>query len=158
MKESITPHEYPNQIDCAWLAIDSVGNVGAFITAGIAPVPAIALSETYGRILDVEEWIQALPITSNVNRRRDSPGHKAFDKFAERGLYAFDWTDVYKVGDYLGSYERVAAPTQPLSVRELNGPLAICGSQLVLSAIDFSTITTLDVAALTLCISPSEGA
>lgn len=154
MKESITPHEYPNQIDCAWLAIDSAGNVGAFITAGIGPVPAIALSEAYGQILDVEDWIQALPITSNVNSRRDAPGHKAFDKFAERGLYAFDWTDVHKVGDYVGSYERVAAPTRPLSVRELNGPLAVCGSQLVLNAVDFSNITILDVAVLTLCISP----
>ena len=153
MEERNDPGEYPSQIDCVWLASDGVGNLAVFSTAGIAPVPAIALSQAYGSILDVEEWVQLLPLTSRVSHQHGILGQVAFDEFAQRGLYAFDWTDVHRTGNYLHAYEKVASPTRPLSVNALTGKLANCGSQLVLNTIDFSSTAAVNIKAVMACIS-----
>lgn len=35
----MTMQSYPEHFDCAWLASDGEGNLGAFITAGAGPIP-----------------------------------------------------------------------------------------------------------------------
>ena len=45
---------YPEGIDCVWLASDREGRVGAFITAGVGPIPAEALSSVYMPVEDIE--------------------------------------------------------------------------------------------------------
>jgi hypothetical protein len=154
MGEINEPGEYPSQIDCVWLASDGVGNLAVFITAGIAPIPAIALSQAYGPILDVEEWVQRLPLTSAASDRHGIRGQGAFDEFAQRGLFAFDWTDVHRTGNYVHSYEKVASPTRPLPVSALTGTLLNCGSRLVLNTIDFSSTAAVNIKAVITCISP----
>jgi hypothetical protein len=37
--------EYPEFIDWVWLASDNLGQVGAFVTAGVAPIRIVSLDQ-----------------------------------------------------------------------------------------------------------------
>ena len=45
---------YPEGIDCVWLASDGAEHVGAFITAGMGPIPAEVLRCDFLSVDDIE--------------------------------------------------------------------------------------------------------
>jgi len=143
-------NEYPDGIDCLWVASDSFGNVGAFVTAGMAPIPAIALSVEYGDILDVGEKVMELPSISRVAFGQNDPHLADFYELAERGVFAFDWSDIHRADvECLGGYEKVASPTSPLKAEELQGFLGKCTSLLRLAGVNFANEGIVEVELLT---------
>ncbi|MBL8297959.1 MAG: hypothetical protein JNN30_06360 [Rhodanobacteraceae bacterium] len=137
---------YPEGIDCVWLASDREGHLGAFITAGIGPIPVVALDAGNMPVEDVEEQLCQLPPVSqaqllvSVNRPDD------FIDLAERGLFVYDWTDVNRTGrDALHAYEPVAVPSKPIAVSSLPSDLAAFAETLRLRNVVFSAGGIVDI-------------
>jgi hypothetical protein len=106
-------------IDAAWLAVDSLGCVGIFFTGGQGPIPAAALAVLQSG-LDPEAVLLMLGERGGCEvlvkyRRPDD-----FVLMANRGLYAFDWSDVHRtIAREIGVYELVAIPSSPVGVCDL---------------------------------------
>jgi hypothetical protein len=60
---------YPDGYDVVWLASDRLGQLAAFITAGVGPIPIWALDYPELSILDIEDSICGLPKSSNSLER-----------------------------------------------------------------------------------------
>ena len=133
-----TDYEYPDGLDCFWVGTDSIGNVGLFVIAGMAPIPLLALSNAYGNMLDLEDWLLPLPIISEA---QVTEGYASMDEdigWARRGIFAFDWSDIHRTrSQELRGYERIAMPTQPLHVGELQGVLRNCATVVTIPDADF---------------------
>jgi hypothetical protein len=100
-------------IDCAWLACDTFGRLAVLITAGCGPVPA-AVFEAPVDIVDVERRLHDLPSSGTARLTASYGDMSSFSALAERGLFAFDWSDIHKVGaDETKAYELVAMPSAP---------------------------------------------
>jgi hypothetical protein len=122
-----TDYEYPDGIDCFWIGSDSIGNVGVFIIAGMAPVPSQVLSAEYGDMLELEEQLLQLPIISEVQHPGEDRSFSDLPELAERGFFIFDWSDIHRArSEKIRGYERMTAPTRPLNVNELDGFLHNC--------------------------------
>lgn len=110
---------YPEGLDCIWLAYDSADNVGAFITAGLGPLPAQSLSAD----LDIElaeEEILSLPERGAATLLIQVKRPDDYLNLAARGLYVYDWTDIGRVAKAeINAYELVAVPDAPLLKQEL---------------------------------------
>ena len=142
---------YPNGIDCIWLALDRDGHVAAFATGGAGPIPSSVLDD--GQIPeDLELRIRALPRTSAA---RTLVSYKSLDDFvaiAERGIFAYDWSDVHRtLQDEIGAYELIAVPSKPIRVVDLPRDIAAfaTGSKLDMT---FDGANRLDVRRLTNCV------
>jgi len=104
------PHDV-EMIDCAWLACGTLGRLAVLITAGRGPVPA-AVFEGQIDIFDIEEQLGALPYNGAVRLRLSAKDVPSFTALAERGLFAFDWSDIHKVGaNQTNAYELMAVPS-----------------------------------------------
>src|SRR5687767_12160860 len=98
-------------LDLAWLATDSAGLVGAFLTGGAGPVPAAAMAT----IDAAEETALTLPETSGCELRVSVADPSSYVALANRGLFVYDWSDVHRTtAETSNVYELVAAPTIPL--------------------------------------------
>lgn len=118
--------KYPAGIDCVWLAFDCEGRVGAFITAGLGPIPNSTFDENLVSIEEVESILDDLPpitqakLLVNVKRPDD------FIALAERGFFVYDWTDISRTSaSAMNAYEPVAAPIKPIHLSELPRALMI---------------------------------
>lgn len=111
---------YPEDLDCGWIAADREGRVGVFVTGGRGPVPRVALLPERPPVEEIEFFLGALPsfTTARVVVQLKRPDD--FVESAERGFFAYDWTDVHRAErEALGSYELIAAPDKPISIKEL---------------------------------------
>ena len=98
-----------------WLAIDSLGHVGWFCTAGggLAPTDLVARTEQHRVAI---QSIANLPVTTTVvGRHREDEWAAA----AVRGVFVFDSSY------HRDPYQRVAAPVVPAVLAELPDSLAI---------------------------------
>ncbi len=115
--------KYPTDYDCVWLAYDERGAVGAMITAGPGVIPAAVL---YGAIevAEIESAILTLPETANAKVMRRKGDLSSFIALCRRGLFIYDWTDIYKpISLQTGAYELVAIPDTPISTAALPSAL-----------------------------------
>ena len=106
-------HPYPLGVDCVWLASDSNGHVGAFVTAGVGPIPTSELNCEYGSVEGIENLVNALPRISPARLLLpiDVP---SFCALAERGFFVSDWQDVHRASrGCTRKYEPVAVPINP---------------------------------------------
>lgn len=102
---------HPVGLDVVWLALDKVGRLGAFVTAGEGPILSKALRCSVIRIENVETALLALPKIASAELRVSVPRPDGFVELAERGLFVYDWTDIHrKRKDYIHAYELVAVP------------------------------------------------
>jgi len=132
-------NNYPEGLDCVWVASDDFGHVGAFVTAGMAPVPAVTLSAAYGDILAVGDHLLTLSPVSRAIAERDGTSIADFTTLAERGIYVFDWTDIHRTGkNRLGAYEKMASPDRPLTCDKLTGFLKNCASLAKVYGVNFA--------------------
>jgi hypothetical protein len=93
----MTTQPYPGQIDCVWIASDRDGHVGAFVTAGVGPIPELALNSAEPLLVeDIEEAILKLPKVSDCRLLVSIPRPDSFIDMAERGLFVYDWSDVHR--------------------------------------------------------------
>jgi len=139
-------------MDCVWLASDRNGHVGAFITAGVGPIPAEALSSVYMPIEDVEGRLCQLPPVSQVQLLVSVKRPDDFIDLAERGVFVYDWTDINRTAhEALSAYEPVAAPTKPIIASSLPSDLAILVKILKLADVVFAAGEAVDIRAYFSC-------
>jgi len=130
---------YPEGLDCVWLAIDRNQNVGAFITAGMAPIPKAALGEIGLLLPDVEEALHGLPAVTSAEVLVLVKRPESFIALAERGVYVFDWCDIEQVAaKQTGQYEPVAVPTNPIRADSLSETLLQIAKQVQLNGVQFA--------------------
>jgi hypothetical protein len=144
---------YPHGIDCVWVAADRAGQIGAFITAGMAPIPIKVLSSTSVSIEDVEQLIYQLPKMSKGRLLVEVKRPDSFLDLAERGVFVYDWTDSHRSNVRLiRAYELVAVPVVPKSVEHLPRELANLARTLTFDEVSFRDQSSLDVSKYCECI------
>jgi len=112
--------QYPYELDCVWLASDRDGNVGAFVTGGVGPIPVLCLDPERFPVEDIEARILELPVASTARLVVTLKRPDDFVSFAQRGLFAYDWSDVHRVrSEAIHAYEQIAVPEAPLKVADL---------------------------------------
>lgn len=111
--------KYPFQMDCVWLAADADGRLAAFVTAGIGPIPEALLTSSIDIEL-IESRLLELPIVGTAVNVTDVPNPSSFIELSRRGLFVYDWTDVYVSERHAsGAYELVASSSTELLERDL---------------------------------------
>jgi hypothetical protein len=83
-------------------------------------VEMVADPELYCRTVDA---VRALPRRVSAHAAPHACSYDSeFQELAERGLFAFDWPDVFRPGLGWSHYELQALPTQPLRLSDLALP------------------------------------
>jgi hypothetical protein len=143
--------EYPEQVDCAWLAVDSVGHVAVFITAGVGPIPETVLkSET--PIVEIESKLLELPPMAPASLAVEVPSPGSFIALAERGLFVFDWQNVHRTrAELKPGYDLVAIPTRPIEITAMPPDLASIAMNTALAKNSFSQEKVVDVGSALPC-------
>jgi hypothetical protein len=137
------------------LAADRDGRVGAFVTAGEAPIPAAVLDAARVSVLEIEERVMTLDPATSARLLVSLPRPDDFVEFARRGLFAYDWTDVHRTSGSIRAYELIAAPESPITIKELPAELVdlIAG---VILPVSFADNAPVDVAKWTRCREPNS--
>jgi hypothetical protein len=124
-----------------WLAVDCVGHVGLFSTAGFGPVPKAVTDH----LADVSAGIArlgTLPVTGDSDAT--ASGDLTFWTVpAARGVYAFDWGSSSS-----GPYTRIITPHVPLFIGEVADMVVSKAAGIVQLAVDFSEVIYLDADAV----------
>ena len=142
---------YPLGVDCIWLASDRDGHVGAFVTAGVGPIPTSELNCECGSVEDIEKLVDALPRFSPARSLLpiDVP---SFYALAERGFFVFDWQDAHRTArDCTHKYDAVAVPINPIMVANLPEPLAGFATCVTLEHLKFADGHAVEISRLTPC-------
>ncbi|MFJ3049839.1 hypothetical protein [Pseudomonas nitroreducens] len=107
-------------LDVAWMAVDALGHVAIFTSGGVGAVPSTAVAS-----IDITEpELDSLPETSGFDLLVNLPRPDDFVRFAKRGFFAYDWSDVHRVTRRrIGGYELQARPLRPLTLSELPASL-----------------------------------
>lgn len=147
----MTTQPYPEQFDCVWLASDSEGNLGAFITAGDGPIPTEALNSTAILFDDIEFRLLQLPLVSHVQLPDSVPSHDNFNGFAKRGLFVYDWSNIHR------AYKLCAFAKKPISISSLPSDLENLASKVKLNKINFSSSQSIDVLRHMICSETALG-
>ncbi len=162
----MTTQPYPEQQERAWLASDGEGNLGAFITAGVGPIPTEALNATAVLFDDIEFRILQLPCVSQAylpvpvpkscveSAKHGNPNaYKIPDSYAElaeRGLFVYDWRDVHYLMS-LDAYELVVVPSKPITMSSLPFDLATFAKKVKMTNVKFGESDTVDIRAHLIC-------
>ena len=148
----MSAQSYPKGIDCVWLASDHEDHVGAFITAGIGPIPEKALNSGYIPIEDTEGRLCQLPSISQVQLLVSVKRPDDFIDLAERGIFVYDWIDIHRTaGEALHVYEPVAIPIKPITTSALPSDLAALAKLLKLADVVFAARKVVDIRAHLIC-------
>ncbi|MDZ5647121.1 hypothetical protein [Nitrospirillum sp. BR 11828] len=136
---------YPEGIDCLWVATDREGKVGAFITAGEGPIPALAFGFEAFTAFSLEEMLLALEVSTLATVLVDVPRPDSFLALAGRGVFVYDWGEFHSnpVGDR-HSYRLVAVPREPIVVAALPPEVAGIASTICLSDGPFGLALVID--------------
>jgi hypothetical protein len=121
--------DFPVGLDFAWLACDVVGHVAVFTNAGAGPVPTAVLAERPS-VNRVESMVRDLPCVGGHTMHVLFPRPDDYIRWAERGLFAYDWRDS-------GRYEIIATPEHPVTVGQLPAEIARLARLAVLSGLRF---------------------
>jgi hypothetical protein len=148
----VSTQPYPQGLDCIWLASDREGHVGAFITAGVGPIPVEALSSVYMPFEDIEGRLCQLPPVSQAQLLDSVKRPDDLINLAERGVFVYDWTDIHRTArEDLRVYEPVAVPTKPITVSSLPSDLAALAKVLRLADVVFAAGEAVDIRAHLSC-------
>ncbi len=131
---------YPRGVDCVWIASDAKGHIAAFVTAGVGEIPRGVLSLT-GEISveDLEAELCLLPVNTSAKMLVSVKRPDDFIDLAERGMFVYDWTDIYRTSDsYVKKYEAVASPEMPLMINNLPSRLLSIANNMNFKKIDFT--------------------
>lgn len=137
---------YPEGIDCIWLASDRMGFLGAFVTGGSGPIPKRALDSSFPPLEDLEDLLCKLPTVSGARVLVSVERPDDFIDLAKRGMYVYDWTDVYRsFHEAVHAYEKVAEPSEPIKAGMLPEELAAIANVVTLSNVTFNKEMVLNV-------------
>lgn len=136
----------PEGIDCVWLASDREGRLGVFITAGIGPIPLLALDYLSIPIVEIESRLYQLPRASQAKLLVSVKRPDDFIDLAERGMFVYDWTDIGRTHrESLKVYEAVAVPVVPATIESLPSDLAALARSLHIQGLSFEESNQIDV-------------
>jgi hypothetical protein len=131
-----------------WLASDFNDHLGAFITAGVGPIPTAALDPAHILVEDIESRLCQLPLVSQTRLLVSVKRPDDFIDLAERGIFVYDWTDINRtVCEALCVYEPVAVPTKPVTVVSLPSDLKNLAKGLKLINVEFAAGAIVDIRA-----------
>ncbi|MGB4066209.1 MAG: hypothetical protein WBK19_20470 [Azonexus sp.] len=144
--------EYPDGLDCLWLAADRNGHLGAFVTGGAGPIPTSALSDSSFPIEDVEAAVCELPKISEARLLVPMKRPDDFIEMARRGFFVYDWRDVHRtLRESKHTYEPIAVPLTPLKMNELPEHIRKLATVSTLPDTAFVDELALDVTAVLQC-------
>lgn len=114
--------EYPHGLDCIWIAADLYGNLAAFVTAGQAPIPNVALeNSSYMSLSDMGNYIDTLPKKGGYKLFSEDTDTDYFNNLAELGFYVYDWQDIHRpIVQCSDCYEIVSIPLSLLKMIEFD--------------------------------------
>jgi hypothetical protein len=116
----MTARAYPDGCDCVWIAADRNGNLGAFVTAGVGPIPALTLNNDALPVEEIEMMLDELPQVSDFHLLASMKRPDDFISLAERGFFVYDWSDVHRsTKKYIRVYEQIAVPLKPITLDAL---------------------------------------
>jgi hypothetical protein len=145
---------YPEGIDCVWVAVDRVGYLAIFVTAGQGPIPKVALDTDAIAIESIEEYIYTLPKISNAKLLIAMPRPDDFIAMAERGFFVYDWRDMHRSEiDYKNCYELIAIPESPLIMRNMIPDTSVLLTNIRLNKTAYVDSQKIDIPALIECFS-----
>jgi hypothetical protein len=104
--------------DRDWFAVDGIGQLAAFVTAGQGDVPTHLLSR-YGELQQLSDNIESLPLRAGYELLHNYPRPDDFIDYARRGIYAYDWMEVHMTANRKQHYYLIARPESPLILGEL---------------------------------------
>ena len=124
--EEIIKHgAYAEELD--WFAIDRNGNIGMFSAVMLAPIPG-KVKKSYNNYIELKEMINSLPkSTSFVLTKAEQGNFSYWTSYAEKGLFAFDFYDVYR-STAKDQYDLIARPILPLNFTDINIPANLLDS------------------------------
>ena len=137
-------------MDWAWLAVDAVGHVAVFTTAGVAPIP-VAVLERAEWVGPCEEMIERMPVSTEYELLVRYPRPDDFVDFASRGFFAYDWQDVHRTHGKTNAYELIASPATPIHVDSLPSSIARAAQLIVFDSLWFDAARLLPVEQLITC-------
>jgi len=148
----VSAQPYPNGIDCVWLASDRDGHFGAFMTAGVGPIPLATLDYTNIPVEDIEGRLCELPLVSQAELLVSVKRPDDFIDLAERGVFVYDWADINRTARAARRvYEPVAGPTRPITASLLPSDLAALVEIVRLADVAFAAMEAVDVRSLLSC-------
>lgn len=110
---------YLEGIDCTWVACDLAGHVGAFTTGGEGPIPHSAFTSATAEP-NAEERLISQPKLTTPRLIARYPRPDDYIAFAERGIFAFDWSDVHRTASNpTRMYQTISVPASPIHVEQL---------------------------------------
>lgn len=137
---------YPNGVDCVWIAPDSAGNVAAFVTAGVGPVPVVLIRSKSIPLEEIENKIMELPVISSANIIVNVPRPDDFIDLASRGFFVYDWRDAHRsIISSGGLYEIVATPNLPLKLKDVRGDFLTFLNQFKIDWLDYSKSPSVNI-------------
>jgi hypothetical protein len=141
---------YPDGIDLYWLGVDGEGFVAALSTGGCGPIPMSIACQGDLAYDAFERAFDDLPKIGDAQTLiATNSDHKML---AEKGFYAFDWTDVHRVAAAeIHAYELFAAPAHPITVAQLPLGLAEILKDAHIKPVTFRTSTRLPVSRYLTC-------
>lgn len=158
MSASSAIENYPGWMDVVWLASDSVGHIAAFASAGHGPIPAALLCRGEAAFGVLYDSLEALPRTPGAQRIVALAPDSDFVRWAERGAFAFDWSDIHRVSALrIDTYELYAAPAVPALVSDLSAKAGELLKIICLPNVRFAECLTLDVRKHLPCVEFDEG-
>jgi hypothetical protein len=126
-----------------WVACDRNNHLAVFNTAGGGFVDE--------RVFNIEPNIYDQLINEIYTKNKSGQAIKAdptFDQewqdIAERGFYCFDWLGIYQPISEK-RYQKIAAPTKPLSLSDLPLSIQSYSKTIKLKEIDFQTVKSVTV-------------
>lgn len=142
---NLMTYQYPEGIDCVWIASDQDGHLAALVTAGVAPIPIDILNNPVVDIQDIEQLICNLPKITKSNLVIQVPRPDDFIDMAERGFFVYDWHDVHRTeSDKTNLYELIATPNIPIQLNVLSNQLADLAKKIKFTNISFTNSLMLD--------------
>ncbi len=129
-----------------WLAVDALGHVAAFVTSGSGPIPRRLIEDGLCPMPGIEGRIGELPRTSVVRILASLKKPDDFVEIAERGIFAYDWSDVHRARtEAISAYELIAVPSSPIGFAQLPEDLAALAVASKLERVTFQTARRVEV-------------
>lgn len=133
-------------IDCVWLVSDIADCLAAVVTAGAGPLPE-GVFDGPVHLFDLEHRLRQLPVVGAANALIEDGDMTSFLDLAKRGLFVFDWTDVYRTRRAsIEAYELAAVPACAIHTSDLPADLRVIAQRQRLSSA-FGDHLTLDMLA-----------
>jgi len=136
-----------------WIASDSLGQVGSFVTGGQGPIPISLIERGEEFIGGIEASLFDLPICCDSILANEFGMADDFIDLATRGFFVFDWSDVYRTQKHeLNVYELKTIPIRPLLVQDLPKLLRDIAESNVIKSVEFQMSAQIDVNSCLRCM------